>query len=422
MRVLVSHEGGSERGAVSVLVVALLVTFVGLAAFAADIGLGYAEKRQQSIAADASTLASARAVNDALPPGTACNAGTLEGLTSVQSSASTINSANDLDGRSSLSQPVAVNCNPAGVNGIEVTVRNSEPVPTTFLNSQLLGIGTLEPPGAAVSLLFVPDTGPLTGLRPVAACESTLVNAIDDDEPFLVELNKTTGACDTTNSGKWGYVNFLDQGQFGGIDDSSSLAYFDDPCAGGSETSGGNAGCQGSWLRDGYQGPFYFPIPYSSGDTGLLGNTGQVKSTNSDLAGIVGQEILLPVATGFVEGSGNNGRLNITGVMAAYVCAANLPPGPSSGITVETNSDPRCATYPLPTSTGADLLPTSDTTGKQPPGYFTDRWTTMDSKEALLWVVPSQFLTTGAPLNPSTGCTIGDPNCDFGVRGVQLWK
>jgi hypothetical protein len=421
---------------VSILVVALLLAFVGLAAFAADIGLGYAEKRQQSIAADASTLAAARAVNDAIPVGGSCNEGALEALGTVQTAASTTNSANDLDGRSALSAPVDVDC--SGSNGVEVTVRNSESVPTTFLGSQLLGVATtLQPPGAAVSLLFVPTEGVVTGLKPIAACDTTLVNAIDDslgaNEPFLVEVNKTTGACDTANTGKWGYVNFLDQGQFGNIDDPSSLAYYDDPCAGGNLSSGGNAGCQGDWLDNSYQGPFYFPIPYcdasdpdpcdgeSGLDTGLLGNSGQVKSTNPEFAALVGEQILLPVASGFTVGSGNNGRLDITGVMSAYVCAANLPPGPSSGIVIASDAGMRCG-FATPSDDTGDTLP-SIATATQPSGYFRDRWENMDSNEALLWVIPTPGFISGSPINPDAGCVPGAPGCqDFGVRAVQLWK
>lgn len=138
---------------------------------------------------------------------------------------------------------------------------------------------------------------------------------------------------------------------------------------------------------------------------------------NLELSGIVGKDVLLPVATGFVAGSGDNGRLRVSGVMAAFVCAVNLP----SGAGERSTSDPRCGAFPTPGSPGANQLPTTTEPG-QPRGYFTERWDTMDPEEALLWVVPSQFLTSGAPLDPSAGCAVGNPDCDFGVRGVQLWK
>lgn len=313
----------------------------------------------------------------------------------------------DLDSRSVVTD-VAVDCTPPGVSGIEVLVRNSEFVPTTFLSSRLIGIGTLEPPGAAASLVFVPTQGVISGLRPIAACAPRLVNAIvNGNEPFLVEINKTSGICDSAGSGNWGYVNFEDQGQFGSSKDPN--------CSG----SGHNAVCQGEWIRNGYQGEFNYPIPYTGPGTGLNGNTGIVKATNADLAALAGREILLPVATRLAAGTGQNARLDVTGVMAAYVCAVQNPPGKAAGVHPDPNNDPRCQAYPLPTSTGADKLPTSPS-GEQ--GYFTDRWINMGSNEALLWVVPSQYLQSGGPLSPGGGCTPGDPTCDFGVRAVQLWR
>lgn len=403
---------GGERGAISLIVLGLLVTFVGLAAFAVDIALGYAEKRQQSIAADAASLAAARAVNEALPPGTSCDAATLQGA-SLDAAASGINSANDLDGRSSLSEGVNVDCSPAGANGIEVTVRNSEPVPTTFLSSQLLGIGGLEPKGGAASLLFVPDTGPITGLRPIAACEELLTNAIaNGNEQFLVEISKDTGVCATAGSGNWGFVNFLDQGDYGSLADSTSDAYFPDACAGGSPASGGNAPCQNAWVRDGYAGPFYFPNTLTSPGPGQRGNSGNPSSNDALLRDLSGQEILLPVATE-LTGTGSNARLNVTGVMAAYVCAAKTG---KTSVDISGATDPRC-TYATPVGSGLPTVP-----NPAPLVDFETRWDDLKNNEQLLWVVPSEFLVSGAPLDPTTGCAIGDPSCDFGVRATQLWR
>jgi len=409
-----------ERGAVTILVLALLLAFVGLAAYAADIGLAYAEKRQQSIAADAAALAAARAVNDALPPGTACDSVALEANGDVQAAASTLNSANDLDGRSTVSS-LQVNCTPTGTRGVEVTVRNSEPVPATLLNSPLLGVGSLQPPGGASALVFPADAGSLTELRPGVACRTTLANAITAGEPLLIEVNRTTGACDSAaGAEKWGYANFLDQGQFGGLSSPGSEAFFNDPCAGGNVSRGGDAVCQNPWLRDGYQGPFHFPIPSSGASTGLRGDSGPADgSVNLELTNLVGQEVLLPVANEFAAGPGDEGRLDVTGVMSAVVCAVHLADGAGDRSTAA----PPCGPYPTPRSPGANALPTI-TAPNQPAGYFTDRWVEADSNpdEALVWVVPSQFVTSGAPLEPTGSCAVGDASCDFGVRAVQLWR
>jgi hypothetical protein len=165
-------------------------------------------------------------------------------------------------------------------------------------------------------------------------------------------------------------------------------------------------------VRDGYGGPFYFPNLLTSPGPGQAGNSGNPSSNDALLRDLSGEEILLPVATE-ITGSGSNARLNVTGVMAAYVCAAKTG---KTSVDTSGASDPRC-TYMTPVGSGLPTVP-----NPAPLVDFETRWQNLKNNELLLWVVPSRFLVSGAPLEPGTGCAIGDPTCDFGVRAVQLWK
>jgi hypothetical protein len=408
MRILHSlkRRRAKEQGAISVLVLVLLLVFVGFLAVVIDIGVAYATKRQLSVAADAAAVAAARAVSQALPPGAPCNASSLQSVAST--AANRVNTQNDLNAASNVSS-VTVTCPAGGVGDeIQVTVRNQEQVRAIFADT--LGFAAFNPPGAAVARIFVPNAV-ATGLRPIAACAPRVQYSTSNGEPLLVEISKETAVCGTSTGGQWGYTNFLNQGTlFGNANISTAPAYYpDETCYGGNVNSGANAPCQEKWIEQGYAGPVYFPNPAIQGtNDGLAANTGFVSSVSDELEGLVGQDIQLPVATRFVDNSGTD-RFDITGVVTARVCSVRLGPA-ASAITQGPNSGP-CQNLVTPTA----AFPTNE------PGLYLTRWETMKNNEALLWVVPVKYETSGVVGGVRPGC-IGNASCDLGTRAVQLYK
>jgi Flp pilus assembly protein TadG len=378
-----------DEGAVAVLVALLAVLLFVMAAFAVDVGNAFAIKRQLSVSADASALSAAQSVNTLLPVGKGCYAPDLTAAATTAATAT--NTQNDRAGRSVVSS-VAVNCT---THGVEVTVTNSRTVPTVF--GGVIGVGSLTPTTTATALVSVPTVA--TGLRPIAACAATVVDATTSNpmKQFVVYISKDSAVCGTSGTGQWGFTNFLDQGAFGLFNHAGDPAYFPgESCAGGSANSGGNAGCQSEWVDDGYAGPVTIPNLSVSSSTGLSGNSGLANSSayRSAMQSLVGQVIQLPVATAFTS----RDRLNVVGVTTVVVCSVNLGGTIYSG---GSNCNP-------------SVPPSTD------PQYA--GWISLKNNEGAIYAKPVSYATSGIFGGPSTACRIGDTTCDFGDRSIVLYK
>ena len=309
---------GRDDGAIALIVAVCAVLLLGMAAFAVDFGNAFANKRQLSVAADASALAAARAVNAQIPVGEY-----------LQRCRTAVHSA--IRGRAGqrserpTNDSVVTSVDVACVSGtVEVTVNNQRSVPSFF--GGVFGANGYTPAGTATAQLFVPAA--VSGLRPIAACQATvLANYIPDASPpvanaFLVNVSNNSAVCGGGAPGQWGFTNFLDQGAFGEFDNSGDPAYNPDPAVcdppPGSPSAGGSANCQTTWTSDGYGGPVYFPNTTSSPGPGLAGNTGLANQAAFRAAfdDLVGKTIQLPVASQY-----SGGRLNVTGVVSALVCS-----------------------------------------------------------------------------------------------------
>ena len=271
----------------------------------------------------------------------------------------------------------------------------------TVLGS-IFGQSDYTPRRSATAQLVIPQA--VAGLRPIAACEASLLNAYQPSatppkaDAFLVNISNSQAVCGTASSGDWGFTNFLEQGTFGEFDQSGSPAYYPETCAGGNASSGGNAGCQADWTAEGYGGPVWFPNNAVGGDTGLGGNTGLASSSawRTAMVNLVDDIILLPVADTYATQPGVD-RLNLLGVVAVRVCSISL----GGTITQGTHAD--CS-------------------GRRVPALDPDLSTYEDYKnnEGGLWVVPTNYVTSGVA-DPSNVCDIADADCDFGTRAVRLF-
>ncbi len=392
----ISARSQRDEGAIAVFVAVCAILLLGMAAFAVDFGNAFANKRQLSVAADASALAAARAVNATIPVGGTCNAAALQAT--AQSAAETSNAQNDLR-NDSVVTGVDVSCTDGLV---EVTVRNERSVPSFF--GGVFGANGYTPTGTATAQLFVPSG--VSGLRPIAACQASLLANYQPAaspavaNPFLVTVSNASAVCGTASSGDWGFTNFLEQGGYGEFNQPTAPAYNPgETCAGGSTASGGNAGCQAQWTDDGYGGPVYFPNSAVGGDTGLGGNTGLANSSawRTAFDALVDKTIMLPVADRYYAGPGID-RINVTGVVTVKVCAVKRGSTPIQG------TSPDCAGRRLPT-TNPDLA----------------TWNGYKANEGGLWVIPVTYATSGV-VDPRAGCDVGEAGCDFGTRAVRLFR
>jgi hypothetical protein len=255
--------------------------------------------------------------------------------------------------------------------------------------------------GQATAQLYIP--GGAAGLRPIAACESTVADSYQPNatppiaNPFIVVIQKSDAVCGTAGPGMWGYTNFLDQGEFGEYNDPDAPAYNgDEPCTSGDANAGGNANCQAIWTQDGYGGPVYFPNESTSRDTGLAGNTGVSGSSawKAAFQALPDKVILLPVATAF-----DASRLDVAGVVTVRVCAVKWRGDVFTGLSDE------CAAERVPRSPSTDY----------------DTWNTFGPNDGALWVIPTSYVTSGI-VDPRADCDLGEEGCDFGTRAVRLYK
>jgi hypothetical protein len=399
-----------DDGAVAVFVAILAFLIIAISAFAVDLGSAWAAKRQLSVAADAAALDAGNAVNLALPPGAGCSPTVLTQIgaqAKATAAANATNATNDKTGAAVIDS-VEVECdNTGGANtGVSVKVVNRRAIPSIF--GGLFGVNDQEPRRTATSRIFVPDVA--SGLRPFAACHDDLhgvngvvprLNANVGSIPqygdyFVVWISRDQKVCNSNASGQWGFTNFLDQGAYGDFGDAGTVAYNPaEDCAGNSPSSGGNAGCQSSWVADGYFGGVGIPNPATGGNTGLdassgLGNSGAYRTALDDL---VGQVIQIPVATDYV-----GGRMNVTSIVSAKVCAVKQSP---SSIVTGGCYAPVGSTNPL---TGANLNP----------------WAGFKNNEGALQVQYVGFSTSSYG-GAIAGC-LGNPACDSGTRAVALWR
>jgi Flp pilus assembly protein TadG len=379
----------------AVIIVLLSAVLLAMAAFAVDLANSYAAKRQLSVAADASAIAAAQDVNAAIPAGAAgsCNPLTLQPV--AQSTANAQNTAAQPD---ATLDEVTVDCSNWPTD-VRVKVVNRRDLPTFF--GQFAGQSGFSAANTATARVFVPDTA--EGLRPIAACAFDVQEAQvgTTSAPFVVAVSKDDAVCGTAAPGNWGYVNFLDQGDYGDFNESASPIYYPgETCAGNATPSGGNANCQTAWTANGYGGRVVFPNEIA--DTGgIVANTGVAnqQAYRDALKSLVGKTISLPVAT-FMQGSGSNARHNVVGVITVQVCSVRH--WQASGTLLGT----------APTACGSNTPPSSAI------GF--DNWD-VSSGEAALWVKPVLFQTGVTTGGPRDNC-FGDDECDFGQRAVQLYQ
>lgn len=167
-----------EEGVVAILVAASMVFFLGLTAFAVDVGNAYATKRKLSTAADGAALAAAQEL--------AFSATTCDNALTRQAA---VNVAEDYNVRNQApaGADVDISC-PVGSPG-EVTVTNDETVDVLLAGA--LGQPDFDVAGSAVARYGIP--GSVTELAPFSFCETSLaIQAVFAQGPPVPEDSRQT--------------------------------------------------------------------------------------------------------------------------------------------------------------------------------------------------------------------------------------
>jgi Flp pilus assembly protein TadG len=284
---LLNSRLNDDRGAVAVMSALLMVALLGVAAFAVDMGIAYASKRELSVTADAAALAGAQAAGIQLqtlyPSGTSCtNAVAGQLLSSATGAASDV--YDEQRPQNSAAASVTVACD--GPDAIDVRVVAEATHDTVF--GVVLGVDQLNP--GSQSTARISGSRAYSGLRPFAVCDDNLVRGDQTQTQRSQYAKKDLVSCGPLPPGNWGLVDFD-----GGGNSNADLA---------------------DWTRYGYNGPVTVPNPALPGDPGI-DTSAPVKSA---LDSIVGDVVLLPVAQAWNPGSGNNATFNMPSLTAVKIC------------------------------------------------------------------------------------------------------
>ena len=162
-------HGDDDRGAVAIIVTIMAILLVGMAAFAVDFGVAYANKTSLQKAADAATLAAAGEIIGSASPNDDCAViastyavGTTA-LTNLEATADAIAVQNNPN--SQRVGRLGVACSPDRLR-VDISYSNTGSVPSVF--GGVFGVSQLSASRSAVSDIFAAPSG--VGLRPYAIC------------------------------------------------------------------------------------------------------------------------------------------------------------------------------------------------------------------------------------------------------------
>lgn len=291
MRIRLRQRPGEQSGVVAVVVAIFALVLFASLAFAADLGMAYANQRRIQNGVDAATLAVGR--NIATHAGISDNCATVAAGfngAATRAIATSIFAKNVGPGASVVPGTAGFNvsCETVGTNTstIVVTVAGQQDSPTFF--GGILGRSSIAVGKSARSI--VGPLGTVVGLRPFAICES-FADQVQGNPgtTFVVPVTQADNGCGTS-PGNWALIDFD-----GGANPTSDSA---------------------SWTANGYPLPVTVSPPLlMNGDPGFNVNafTAEMDTMFST------KDVVLPVFDS-VTGSGNNSQFNIVGFMSVTPC------------------------------------------------------------------------------------------------------
>lgn len=204
MRVLVNARKRDESGVIAVLVALLLVSLIGVAAFTADLGVAYVNKRQLQTAADAAALGAA-GVYASSTSTNGCAGMLSSGTAAAQAEAISKVGVNDND-----AAPATPTFQPScDANALKVRVTASAVSPSFF--GRIFGQQNYPVNRTATAVVSVAGSVG-AGLRPLALCSRDLLTLTTFPTPVIKFEGPSGGGgntapaqdCpDTMNPGNW---------------------------------------------------------------------------------------------------------------------------------------------------------------------------------------------------------------------------
>lgn len=197
---LASRLRQDDDGAIAIIVAILAVVLIGMAAFAVDLGIAYASKRELSVTSDAAALAGAQAAGtkfqELYPTGIACDSAVAAALSGAATTAATEVYNAQLPKGSTGAPAVTVQCD--GIDAIDVVVNSSATHSTVF--GGVFDVQTLAPAAAATAR--VSGSEAFGGLRPFAVCDDSVVRG----DQTLTQQSLYLNSIVQSDSGNWSYV------------------------------------------------------------------------------------------------------------------------------------------------------------------------------------------------------------------------
>jgi Flp pilus assembly protein TadG len=406
VRVLVSDDDTTdraahardERGATAVLVALLAVFLVGLSAFTVDLGQAYVSNRNLQKAADAGSLAGAQALTKF--PGT-CN--TVASNSTARAAAHTAAVAVAKKNYPDVSWAelnFVIRCDPQ-LKVLLVEFGNRGTTKSNFA-PVFGGPGTVTTDRSAQATVDV-ATVAKQGVRPLAICSTLLDPAYADKSGDFVRISfpgsgrVPPDACPVSLSGNWWLIDCPGErtGSASGLEDQIINGCPDAVSVVPGQDDASTPGSLTVVLTDACPAAPAYSEDCMSGNPGNI-SQGQTPAAWSSLM-FSEEPALFPVfcapprcSAMTASGNGTNSVFPVQSLMAAYVCGYHFKSG-SNGSADSTK--PVCAGNPFPTA--------GDNSDNN---YFVFKLTTIRSSGS----------------NTESDCSLGDVNCDGGLRRTRL--
>lgn len=392
-----------ESGAIAVVIAVLAIGLIGMAAFVADFGAAYANKRQLQTAADGAALGAAGVFANV--PKRTCSDIRTDGLGPAQLEAE----AKVTQNRTSLSESGVLTTFTASCEGKDLVVRTTVTGSSMNVFGKVLGRdGDYEVFRSAAAVVEAGQVGPR--LRPLALCASDLpANSVPGTVFKLFAPGdglSPAGSCPIPpNPGNWWTLDCPNEGNDDGHGNSALEEQIRNGCSTPIEVVRDQGTLSGVPLNNHLATKcpsVSTTTPFSclSGDPGQP-DAGQVETAWEDLID-AGTTVPIPVfcspspgrcATTSVVGTGTNAIFPVHKLIAVTVCGYHFGSMPSRKYV---GSHSQCAGYSSETS---NLM--------------------ADSSDDIYLLMVARNLQV-SNVTADSDCALGDDRCDGGLRPVRL--
>lgn len=400
-----------ESGAIAVIVALMAVTLIGMSAFIADFGLAYANKRQVQTAADAAALAAAGVFAQADVPSLTCAGMLAAGLTdaAAEAAAKVVQNESDTD-PAVLTYPTPV-CDGDRLV-VRATVSDTSPEFFGGIFGQASGYEVEREAAAAVEV--APNSG--RSGRPLAVCSEILDDPIVPGDPIRIDapgsgLSPPPGCPVPATAGNWWTLDCSGENSTDHTSSGHGTAAFEAQVRNGcdlpitvveGQEAASTPAALNTILAAACPPSTVEPYDCLSGDPGQPDSGGTTTAWRELIDN--GTVFSIPVfcapptcATSSISGTGTNAEFPVHRLVAITMCGYHF---------LSPNRRYRAAS-PAAACASASVDAALD-----------DMMIGPFAGESYMIAAYDSLLISGS-ITPST-CSLGDPECDGGLRQVRL--